>query len=66
MVIEDWQQRVIDEAKELRGRLNKLRKFLDKLPESSAHALLYEQYYVMQRYHEILEERVKGFYVRTN
>lgn len=57
----DWQERVIDEEIELSSKIKKLRKYLDKLPESSAYALLWEQYYAMTHYHEILLKRIGEF-----
>jgi hypothetical protein len=63
--MEDYQQRVIDEKTELDGKLQRLIKFLDtekfaKLDEDE-RARLTKQAKIMQRYFDVLIERIAHF-----
>lgn len=60
-----WQQRVVDEAGELRERLDKLNKFMDSgghklLPDADADLLVRQRTH-MTLYLEVLDERIARF-----
>lgn len=63
--MEDWQQRVVQEQKELQERLDKLMMFLDtekfyKLPQEDKK-LFWKQFYGMIDYNEALKLRIEKF-----
>ena len=63
--MEDYQQRVIEEKKELDEKINKLRIFLGASPFKSLtvenQSLLKDQYVVMAQYSTILAKRIDLF-----
>jgi hypothetical protein len=64
--MKDFQQRVIDERRELGAKLDRLMAFLDNreqleaLPDAEQYRLL-TQASLMQQYYEILREGIKAF-----
>ena len=63
--MEDWQQRVVDEAKDLGGKLDRLTAFFNteafaKL-EAEARSLMREQAVHMQGYLRTLQDRIERF-----
>lgn len=62
--MEDWQQRVIDERRELGDKITKLASFLSRgAPEASneERALLRQQRNAMLDYADALDERILRF-----
>jgi len=63
--MEDWKQRVVDEANQLYDRLQKLRGFLDGGPidelSTDDHKDLTEQQVAMTQYLDILRRRIDKF-----
>lgn len=61
----DWQQRVIDEKRELCERLAKLRQFFVTTAfaemDSESRELMKRQAKIMQNYTNVLNERIKRF-----
>lgn len=65
ITLKDHQLRVVEEVRELNGKLGKLREFLagDKFPtlSFSEQQLLTKQEWCMREYAAVLEQRVAGF-----
>ena len=59
MDYENWQLRVMDEAKELEDKINKLGTYLEK--QNEPDSLLVIQYSTMVTYFTILEARISEF-----
>lgn len=63
--MKDYQQRVIDEQKELRIKIDKLQNFFDldtfKNLDGQEKDRLQRQYLAMQDYSQILNERIVAF-----
>ena len=59
MDYENWQLRVMDEAKELEDKINKLGIYLEK--QNEPDPLLVIQYSTMVTYFTILEARISEF-----
>lgn len=63
--MEDWQQRVVDEKKELDEKIKKLNSFFSteafSLLATTDAVLLRTQYVVMQEYSSILAKRIARF-----
>ena len=59
MDYENWQLRVMDEAKELEDKINKLGTYLEK--QNEPDPLLVIQYSTMVTYFTILEARISKF-----
>lgn len=63
--MEPFQQRVIQEADEVKDRLNKLGAFLNTAAyaelDSEDQSLLWHQHKAMAEYHNILEQRIARF-----
>ena len=59
MDYENWQLRVMDEAKELEDKINKLGTYLEK--QNEPDPLLVIQYSTMVTYFTILETRISEF-----
>ena len=59
MDYENWQFRIMDEAKELENKINKLGTYLEK--QNEPDPLLVIQYSTMVTYFTILETRISEF-----
>ncbi len=63
--LQDWQTRIIDEKRELDERMTKLDAFIQSEPFQSLpqrdQYLLQEQYEAMDRYSDILKQRIARF-----
>ena len=59
MDYENWQLRIMDEAKELENKINKLGTYLEK--QNEPDPLLVIQYSTMVTYFTILETRISEF-----
>jgi hypothetical protein len=65
MKMEPWQERVIQEKKELDEKIEKLKKFIKNAPEKLATETemlrLEVQFTIMQSYSNILDVRIKSW-----
>ena len=63
--METWQQRVVDEKKELGDRITKLETFIEspayQVAAEPEQARLRRQHHHMKRYYEVLQERVDAW-----
>ena len=68
IALNEWQQRLLDETRELARKLNKLNDFMsgDVFPrlDRKAKDLLYEQNIAMTKYLQVLSQRLEYYSIK--